>query len=106
MKLFMIAGEKSGDKQGALLIQELLRRNPDIEIVGLGGSRMHALAPGVEDWAEQAAVIGIVEVLKQDPRPQYHDDPERKYGVAFAGHDVRFTVENGVLTVFEVVPLK
>ena len=64
MKLFMIAGEKSGDKQGALLIQELLRRNPDIEIVGLGGSRMHALAPGVEDWAEQAAVIGIVEVLR------------------------------------------
>ncbi|MBR5894668.1 MAG: lipid-A-disaccharide synthase [Akkermansia sp.] len=64
MKLFMIAGEKSGDKQGALLIEELLRRQPDIEIVGLGGSRMHALAPGVEDWAEQAAVIGIVEVLK------------------------------------------
>ena len=48
----------------------------------------------------------IVEVLKQDPRPQYHDDPTRKYGVAFAGYDVRFTVENGVLTVFEVVPLK
>ena len=48
----------------------------------------------------------IVEVLKQDPRPQYHDDPERKYGVAFAGHDVRFTVENGILTVFEVVKLK
>ena len=48
----------------------------------------------------------IVEVLRQDPRPQYHDDPERKYGVAFAGHDVHFTVENGVLTVFEVVELK
>lgn len=60
----MIAGEKSGDKQGALLIEELLRRRPDIEIVGLGGSKMHALAPGVEDWAEQAAVIGIVEVLR------------------------------------------
>lgn len=48
----------------------------------------------------------IVEVLKQDPRPQYHDDPTRKYGVAFAGYDVHFTVEKGVLTVFEVVPLK
>jgi len=48
----------------------------------------------------------IVEVLRQDPRPQYHDDPERKYGVAFAGYDVRFTVREGVLTVFEVVPLK
>ncbi len=64
MKLFVVAGEKSGDKQGALLIRELLARRPDIEVVGLGGSQMHALAPGVEDWTEQAAVIGIVEVLK------------------------------------------
>ncbi len=64
MKIFMVAGEKSGDKQGALLIRELLARRPDIEIVGLGGSQMHALAPGVEDWAEQAAVIGFVEVLR------------------------------------------
>ena len=48
----------------------------------------------------------IVEVLRQDPRPQYHDDPERKYGVAFAGHDVHFTVKEGTLTVFEVVKLK
>lgn len=64
MKLFMIAGEKSGDKQGALLIRELLSRRPDIEIVGLGGSEMHKLAPGVEDWAEQAGVVGIVDVLR------------------------------------------
>ena len=48
----------------------------------------------------------IVGVLRQDPRPQYHDDPERKYGVAFAGHDVHFTVRDGVLTVFEIVALK
>lgn len=64
MKLFVIAGEKSGDKQGALLIRELLRRQPDIEIVGLGGRAMHELAPGVEDWVDQAAVIGVVEVLR------------------------------------------
>ena len=64
MKIYVVAGEKSGDKQGALVIQELLRRRPDAEIVGLGGNRMHALAPGVEDWADAAAVIGIVEVLR------------------------------------------
>ena len=64
MKMFVVAGEKSGDKQGALVMQELLRRRPDLEIVGLGGNRMHALAPGVEDWADAAAVIGIVEVLR------------------------------------------
>ena len=44
-----------------------------------------------------------MEVLKQDPRPQYHDDPTRKYGVAFAGHDVRFVVNGEVLTVIEVL---
>lgn len=48
----------------------------------------------------------IIEVLKQDPRPSYHDDPNRKYGVSFAGFDVRFTVGNHILTVFEVVNLK
>lgn len=64
MKFYVVAGEKSGDKQGALVIEELLRKRRDLEIVGLGGSRMHALAPGVEDWADEAAVIGVVEVLR------------------------------------------
>lgn len=64
MKLFMVAGEKSGDKQGALLIRELKARRPDIEIVGLGGKAMHELAPGVEDWADEAGVIGIIDVLR------------------------------------------
>lgn len=47
----------------------------------------------------------IVEVLKQDPRPSYHNDENRKYGVSFAGYDVHFTVKEQVLTVFEVVKL-
>lgn len=47
---------------------------------------------------------GIMEILRQDPRPSYHNDPERHYGVAFAGLDVHFTVDEEVLTVFEVVP--
>ena len=46
----------------------------------------------------------IVRVLEQDPRPGYrHGDDDRRYGVAFAGYDVRFTVRDGVLTVVEVV---
>lgn len=47
----------------------------------------------------------IVEVLKQDPRPSYHNDENRKYGVSFAGYDVHFTVKEQVLRVFEVVKL-
>lgn len=48
----------------------------------------------------------IIEVLKQDPRPAYHEDESRQYGVAFAGYNVRFRVSDGVLTVFEVVELQ
>lgn len=45
------------------------------------------------------------ELLAQDPRPGYrHDEPERRFGVAFAGLDVRFTVQDEVLRVCEVVP--
>ena len=38
-------------------------------------------------------------VLSQDPRPQYHDDPTRIYGMPFADWDVKFKVKDGVLTV-------
>lgn len=49
---------------------------------------------------------GLREVLAQDPRPRYHDDPERIYGMPFAGYDVRFKVSDGVLTVVETKPLR
>ena len=51
---------------------------------------------------KQAAIL---DVLRLDPRPAYHEDPTRKYGVSFAGYDVHFTVDGDKLTVFEVVPL-
>ena len=51
---------------------------------------------------KREAVLGI---LAQDPRPSYQHDPERRYGVAFAGFDIRFHVADGVLTVCEVVKL-
>ena len=41
-------------------------------------------------------------VLAHDPRPSYQSDPERMYGVAFAGKNVKFTVEDGVLTVRKI----
>ena len=47
-----------------------------------------------------------IEVLSQDPRPAYQNDPGRRYGVAFAGYDIRFHVEGDVLTVCEVVPYR
>ncbi len=43
------------------------------------------------------------EILAQDPRPQYHDDPERVYGLSYLGHDVRFRVDGDGLVVTEIL---
>ena len=79
-------------------------------------SRPHALCGYVDRLSERSlkviipseissAVKGktvlpaLVEVLSLDPRPSYHDDPDRVYGLSFAGYNVRFKVYDGVLTV-------
>ena len=41
-------------------------------------------------------------VLSHDPRPSYQRKPGRVYGLTFAGYDIRFTVEDDILTVTEV----
>lgn len=46
----------------------------------------------------------LIAVLAHDPRPSYQDDPERVYGMEFAGHEIKFTVRDGVLTVKSVEP--
>ena len=45
-----------------------------------------------------------VRILQEDPSPAYQDDPDRRYGTAFAGWDIRYHVKGRVLTVCEVVP--
>ena len=42
---------------------------------------------------------GLQEVLAQDPRPQYHDDPQRIYGMPFGGRDVKFRVDGDTVYV-------
>lgn len=44
----------------------------------------------------------LLAVLAHDPRPTYQNDPDRVYGMEFAGHNVRFTVADGMLTVVEI----
>ena len=39
------------------------------------------------------------ETLSLDPRPHYHRDDEREYGMPFMGYDIRFTVADGVVRV-------
>ena len=51
---------------------------------------------------DRSSLQALVEVLGLDPRPSYHDDPERIYGLSFAGYNVRFKVSEGVLTVVAI----
>ena len=47
---------------------------------------------------------GLLDILALDPRPRYQDDPERVYGLSFAGCNVRFRAAGGAVTVEEIVP--
>jgi tRNA-Thr(GGU) m(6)t(6)A37 methyltransferase TsaA len=49
---------------------------------------------------------GLREVLSLDPRPQYHHDAERIYGMPYAGRDVRFKVADGKVQVIGQTPLR
>lgn len=51
---------------------------------------------------KREAILGV---LAQDPRPTYFQDPDRVYGVPFAGFDVKFRVDGDVLVVCDVVRL-
>ena len=48
---------------------------------------------------------GLRQALACGPIPGYQHDPTRRYGFNFCGRDVRFTIEDGTLTVVEIVML-
>ena len=55
------------------------------------------LAVVAED--KRAALLGV---LAQDPRPAYQHDPQRVYGLQFAGYELKFTVQDDVLRVVQI----
>ena len=52
---------------------------------------------------KQRAAIGV---LRHDPRPSYQRDPNRIYGLPFAGYDIRFIITEKILPVLEVSKLQ
>jgi lipid-A-disaccharide synthase len=67
-KIFLSAGEASGEHYGTLLIPAIRRLEPDAEFFGLGGRRMEALGFRRIVRAEDVAVMGITEVIRHMPR--------------------------------------
>lgn len=50
----------------------------------------------------QKFLQALKEILAQDPRPAYQNSPERVYGMEFYNFEIRFTVDENILTVCEV----
>lgn len=64
--MFLVAGEPSGDNHAAAAVSEMLSRQPALKVSGLGGPKLRAVAgAGMDDWSNEAAVVGLVEVLKK-----------------------------------------
>lgn len=71
------------------------------------GALSHRLAVHCED--SLLAVLppkkreGLLDALSLDPRPAYHRNPERMYGMSFGGCTVRFCVKEKELYVHEII---
>ena len=63
MKLFLIAGEPSGDKLGAALMAGLKTLSPGVEFAGIGGPLMQAQGMTSLFAMDELSVMGIAEVL-------------------------------------------
>lgn len=68
----------------------------------LGATLAVVFAPGTEEKIPAEKREALRGVLANDPRPRYQNDPERMYGLSFAGRNVKFRVADQVLTVEEI----
>lgn len=63
-KLFILAGEVSGDMHAAGAIAELLQARPDVKVFGVGGPKIRALGAELLYDTAQMSIMGMVEVIK------------------------------------------
>lgn len=66
-RVLVIAGEASGDLHGSGVVRELKRRNPKIDIFGVGGDKMKQEGMELVYHVNELGFMGFVEVLKHIP---------------------------------------
>ncbi len=66
-KILIIAGEASGERHAADLVQELRRRDPSLTFAGIGGDAMRAAGVSLRYHISQMAILGFAEVVRHLP---------------------------------------
>lgn len=68
IRILIVAGDPSGDHHAARLAAELRRREPSVELFGLGGAELRAAGVRVEDDLVALSAIGLWDVLLRLPK--------------------------------------
>ncbi len=91
-RIFLSAGEASGEHYGALLIAALRQLAPEVEFFGMGGQRMEALGLKRIVRSEDVAVMGITEVVRHLPRI-YREYRKLKQSILATPPDVAILID-------------
>lgn len=109
-KLFLIAGEASGDLYGGQLVEALLLLDPHLEIRGWGGEAMEASGASISTHYRELAFMGFWEVLKnlktirrnlKRCTEEIHSfQPDAFVGIDFPGFNLRVAANVGKAGIF------
>ena len=73
--------------------EKVLREYEPLEVV------LPEMMPHMDEGTKEA----LKETLASDPRPHYHDDPQRIYGMTFSGYEVKFRVRGKTAEVLSIL---
>ncbi len=68
LKIYLIAGEASGDNIGSKLMKALKKQHPEIEFYGIGGDKMQASGMNLLFPSQDLALMGFFEILPHIPK--------------------------------------
>ena len=66
-RFFILVGEASGDRHGAALMRAMIAQDPASRFAGIGGSQMRSVGMDCLYQAEELALVGFTEVIRQLP---------------------------------------
>lgn len=68
LKIYLIAGEASGDNIGSRLMQALKKQYPNVEFYGIGGSKMQACGMNLLFPSKDLSLMGFLEIIPHIPK--------------------------------------